>query len=306
VTLSPAVRIPLSDGRGLPLGPLPGVMAILNVTPDSFSDGGRFATAAAAIDEGIRAADLGAAVVDVGGESTRPRGATYGEGASEPAGEEEAARAIPIVAALRKARPSLPISIDTRRTEVARRALDAGADLVNVVTGLDVPGDLLALVAERGAGLVLGHCRGTPQTTFQVSQFNDVVSVFVSEVAADLAAARARALAAGVSPATLFVDPGFGFGKNPEQNFALLGALDRLAPPGIPLVVGASRKAFLGAASGRPPGERLPESLAVVAVAVQAAAARPLLVRVHDTEETLRFLDVLKRSARSHRGAIAS
>ena len=297
MTFSPAVRIPLPDGRGLPLGPLPGVMAILNVTPDSFSDGGRFATAAAAIDEGIRAADLGAAVVDIGGESTRPRGAAYGEGAGEVTEAEETQRVLPVVEALREKRPLLPISVDTRRTEVARRALDAGADMVNVVIGLDVPDDLLALVAERGAGLVLGHCRGTPQTTFQVSRFHDVVSVFVSEVAADLAAARSRALAAGVPPASLFVDPGFGFGKSPEQNFALLGALDRLAPPGIPLVVGASRKAFLGSVSGRPPRERLPESLAAVAVAVRTAAARPLLVRVHDTEETLRFLSVLRAAS---------
>jgi dihydropteroate synthase len=236
--------------------------------------------------------------VDVGGESTRPRGTAYGEGAGAVTETEETLRVLAVVEALRERRPSLPISIDTRRTEVARRALDAGADLVNVVTGLDVPDDLLALVAERGAGLVLNHCRGTPQTTFRISRFDDVVS----EVAADLAAARARALAAGVALAALFVDPGFGFGKNVEHNFALLGALDRLAPPGTPLVVGASRKAFLGAASGRPPGERLPESLAAVALAVKIAAIHPLLVRVHDAEETLRFLDVVKRSACSLRG----
>ncbi len=276
------------------LGPLPGVMAILNVTPDSFSDGGRFKRASEAIDEGIRAADLGATLVDVGGESTRPRGTAYGEGAEEVAEAEETRRVLPVVEALRDRRPSLPISVDTRRTEVARRALDAGADLVNVVTGLDVSDDLLALVATRGTGLVLSHCRGTPQTTFQVSRFNDVVS----EVAADLAAARTRALAAGVLPATLFVDPGFGFGKSPEQNFALLGALDRLAPPGVPLVVGASRKAFLGSVSGRPPRERLPESLAAVAIVAQAAVSRPILVRVHDTQETLRFLSVFRAMAR--------
>jgi dihydropteroate synthase len=181
---------------------------------------------------------------------------------------------------------------------VARRALDAGADIVNVVTGLDVPEDLLALVAERLAGLVLSHCRGTPQTTFQVSGFDGSAADVVPEVAADLAGARARALAAGVQSASLFVDPGFGFGKDPEQNYALLGALDRLAPAGVPLVVGASRKAFLGAATGLPPHERLPESLGAVAVASLATATRPVLVRVHDTAETIRFLVVLRNSAR--------
>ncbi len=295
MTTPPPVRIALPDGRVLALWPLPGVMAILNVTPDSFSDGGRFDSAAAAIDEGLRSADLGAAIVDIGGESTRPKGTAYGEGADEVSEAEETRRVLPVVEALRDRRPSLPISIDTRRTAVARRALDAGADIVNVVTGLDVPDDLLELVAERGAGLVLGHCRGTPQTTSRVSRFVDVVR----EVAADLDAARTRALAAGVSPAALFVDPGFGFGKDPGQNFALLGALDRLAPEGVPLVAGASRKEFLGKASGLPPRERLPESLAAVAVAAAAAAVRPVVVRVHDTAETLRFLGVLKRSALS-------
>ena len=293
MTPSSTARIPLPDGRGLSFGPFPGVMAILNVTPDSFSDGGRFASAAAAIDEGLRAADLGAAIVDVGGESTRPRGTAYGEGSDDVSEIEELRRVLPVVEGLRARRPDLPLSVDTRRPAVARLALDAGVDVVNVVTGLDVPDELLALVAERGAGLVLGHCRGTPQTTFHVSRFEDVVG----EIAADLEAARERALAAGVPAASLFVDPGFGFGKSAEQNFALLGALDRLLA-GIPLVVGASRKAFLGKASGLPPDQRLPESLGAVAAAVPTASHRPVLVRVHDTAETLRFLGVLTRSAR--------
>ena len=269
-------------------------MAILNVTPDSFSDGGRFETAAAAIEEGLRAADLGAAIVDVGGESTRPRGDAYGEGSPEVSEAEEIRRVLPVIEGLRARRPDLPLSVDTRRIGVARIALDAGADVVNVVTGLDVPDDLLALVAERGAGLVLGHCRGNPQMTFQVSRFDDVVG----EVAADLAAARERALAAGAPPGSLFLDPGLGFGKNADQNFALLGALDLLASAGVPLVVGASRKAFLGKATGLPPSQRLPESLGAVAAAVPCAALRPVLVRVHDAVETLRFLGVLTRSAR--------
>jgi dihydropteroate synthase len=141
-------------------------MAVLNITPDSFSDGGRFQSAEEAAEEGVRYADLGAAIIDIGGESTRPRGATYGEGAQEVSSNEETARVLPVISSLRRSRPTLPISIDTRRTDVAREALDAGADVVNIVTGLDVPPDLLALVAGRGTALILGHCRGTPSTTF--------------------------------------------------------------------------------------------------------------------------------------------
>jgi dihydropteroate synthase len=284
--------LPLGAGRVLTAGPGPGVMAILNVTPDSFSDGGRFASAEAAADKGARFADLGAVIVDVGGESTRPRGTTYGEGAREISPKEERDRVIPVVSRLRSMRPSLPISVDTRRTEVAHAALDAGADVVNVVTGLDVPEDLLGLVVERGAVLVLNHCRGTPQTTFEESSFRDVTR----EVASELAEARTRALSFGIPPEKIFLDPGFGFGKKPDENFALLARLADLAPAGTPLVAGASRKAFLGAVAARPPSDRLPESLAAAAVAARAAATHPLLLRVHDVEETIRFLATLARS----------
>jgi dihydropteroate synthase len=282
----------LGGGRHLTLGDLPGVMAILNVTPDSFSDGGRFADAEEAAAEGARYADLGAAVVDIGGESTRPRGKTYGDGAREIFSESEFGRVLPVISRLRELRPSAPISIDTRRTEVARAALDAGADIVNVVTGLGVPADLLELVASRGVAIVLNHCRGTPSTTFEESSFQDVTR----EVAADLQTARSRAISSGISEQRIFLDPGLGFGKNAAQNFALLGSLDRLAPPGVPLVVGASRKAFLESVPGTPPRDRLPESLAAFAVAAEAAPGHAVLVRVHDVEATLRFRSVLERS----------
>ncbi len=285
-------RLTLPGGRELALGPLPGVMAILNVTPDSFSDGGRFADAEAAAETGARDADLGAAVLDVGGESTRPRGSAYGEGAREIFLEGELGRVLPVLSRLRGLRPSVPLSIDTRRVEVARAALDAGADVVNVVTGLDVPAELFELVASRGAAIVLNHCRGTPSTTFEESSFADVVA----EVAADLGGARNRALSFRIPAEKIFLDPGLGFGKTPEQNFALLGALDRLAPPGAPLVVGASRKAFLGTVAGAPVSDRLPESLAAVALAALAARTRPVLVRVHDVAETARFLGAIARA----------
>ena len=267
-------------------------MAVLNVTPDSFSDGGRFSTAESAAEEGARLADLGAALVDVGGESTRPKGTTYGEGAREIPSNEEERRVLPVITQLRRLRPSIPISIDTRRADVARAALDAGADVVNVVTGLAAPDDLLALVARRGAAVVLGHCRGTPQTTFEEPSFSNVVA----EVAVDLDTARARAAFFGIPPERILLDPGLGFGKKPDENFALLARLADLAPAGTPLVVGASRKAFLGAVAGRPANDRLPESLAAAAVAARAAADHPVLLRVHDVEETLRFLAALARA----------
>ena len=267
-------------------------MAIVNVTPDSFSDGGRFADAAAAVEEACRYADLGALIVDVGGESTRPRGTAYGKGAPEISLNEEIARVLPVLSSLRRKLPSLPLSVDTRRIEVARAALEAGADVVNIVTGLAVPDDVLQLVASRGVALVLNHCRGTPATTFEESSFSDVVA----EVAADLAAARARAVSFGIPPEKILLDPGFGFGKKPDENFELLARLADLAPPGTPLVAGASRKAFLGMVAGRPAIDRLPESLAAAAVAARAAANHPVLLRVHDVEETLRFLATLARA----------
>ncbi len=285
-------RIVFPSGRALAAGPGPGVMAIVNVTPDSFSDGGRFPTAEAAAEEGARFADLGAAIVDVGGESTRPRGTTYGEGAREISSKEEIDRVLPVISSLRRKRPDLPISVDTRKAEVARAALEAGADVVNIVTGLDAPQELLSTIAAARAAVILNHCRGSPQTTFEESSFQEVTR----EVASDLATARARAISLGISPEKIFLDPGFGFGKKPGENFALLSNLADLAPSGTPLVAGASRKAFLGAVAGRPATDRLPESLAAAAVAARATTAHPLLLRVHDVEETLRFLATLARA----------
>ncbi|MBK9376193.1 MAG: dihydropteroate synthase [Holophagales bacterium] len=296
--------LPLRSGASLDFGSVGGVMAILNVTPDSFSDGGRHLSAAVAVDAGLRFADAGAAMLDVGGESTRPRGTSYGEGAGEVTPEEELARVLPVIEGIRAANPSIPISVDTRRVEVARRALDAGADVVNLVTGLDPPDGLLDLVVARDAAIVLNHMRGVPSTTFEVSRFGRDV---VADVAGDLARARRRALVAGLRPDRVFVDPGLGFGKTPEQNFALLAGVALLAPEGAPVVVGASRKAFLGSLSGRPPAERLPESLAACAVAVRELGGRnPLLLRVHDVEETLRFLAVLGRGGAPGRATSGS
>ena len=285
--------------RTIRFGPSASVMAILNATPDSFSDGGRFPAAEDAVRAGLGYARAGAAVVDVGGESTRPRGTAYGAGAGEVSPAEEIARVVPVVAGIRDADPEVPISVDTRRTAVAREALSAGADVVNLVAGLDPPADLLELVAERDAAIVLGHMRGTPATTFQVSSFGPDV---VAEVAHDLARARRRCLVAGIRPDQILLDPGLGFGKSAEQNFDLLARLEEIGPDGVPIVLGASRKAFLGSVSGRPAAERLPESLAACAVAIERLRGRnPVLLRVHDVDETLRFVHVLDAAAAAGR-----
>ena len=266
------------------------IMGIVNVTADSFSDGGRFLDPGRALEHALRLVEEGADLLDLGAESTRPGGGVYGGGARTVPAEEEIARLLPVLERLRP-RVALPISVDTRKGAVARAALAAGADLVNDVSALAVP-ETAAAAAEAGAPVVLMHSRGELATMQSTIDFADVVS----EVRAELAAARDRAIRLGVPADRIVLDPGLGFGKDSAQNFALLGDLGRLAPPGTPLVVGASRKAFLGTVDARPPDDRLPESLGAVAAALRAAPDHPLLVRVHDVLETLRFLAVLARS----------
>jgi dihydropteroate synthase len=261
-------------------GTRPAVWGILNVTPDSFSDGGRWLEPAAAVEQGLRLVQEGADVLDVGGESTRP-------GAAAVPADEEARRTAPVIAALRRAGLSVPISIDTRKAAVARVALDAGATIVNDVSAGRHDPELLPLVAERGAGLVLMHMLGEPASMQRAPAYADVVG----EVSAFLVERRAATLAAGVPPERVWLDPGIGFGKTLEHNLALLGSLERFAALG-PVLLGASRKSFLGALTGRLPAERLLGSLACAARAAQAGVAA---VRVHDVAATRELLDVLAR-----------
>lgn len=248
-------------------GPGPFFMGVVNVTPDSFSDGGRFLARDAAFAQAERLAEDGADVLDLGGESTRP-------GAPDVSVDEEIARVVPVIAALRSRGVETPISIDTRKAEVAHAALDAGADLVNDVTGLADPA-LAAVVAARGVPAVLMHMRGTPADMQSRAVYEDVVE----EVARELTHALARAEAAGVARAQVILDPGIGFAKTPEHSIALLAAIPRLRALGRPLLVGPSRKSFIGAITGAPVSERLPGTLAAVAAAVLAGAE---FIRVHD------------------------
>ncbi len=257
----------------------PAIVAILNVTPDSFSDGGLFLDVLSAVEHGCRMAGEGAAAIDVGGESTRPSGSLYGTGRRAICAAEEIARVVPVVRALRR-RVSVPISIDTRKAAVARAALDAGADWINDVSGGTFDPEMLPLVAQRRAPIVLMHMRGTPETMASLSTYSEVVG----EVAEELRARVRAALCAGVAPEAIAVDPGLGFAKTPAQSRALLAGLPALVALGHPVMVGASRKSFLVEAPWEiPPARRRAES---VAAAVAAARAGARLVRVHDVAAT--------------------
>jgi len=247
------------------------VWGILNVTPDSFSDGGRHLDPAAAVARGLALAAEGADVVDVGGESTRP-------GARPVPESEERSRVLPVIEALRARGFSVPISVDTRRAAVAEVALCAGASIVNDVSAGSDP-DMLSLVASAGAGIVLMHMRGAPADMQDDPRYEDVGREVLEFLQERVEAARA----AGVRPDRIWIDPGIGFGKTVAHNLALLAALPGFVATGHRVLVGASRKSFLGRLTGRETGERLAGSLACAA---HAHRARVGAVRVHDVRET--------------------
>ncbi len=244
-------------------------MGVVNVTPDSFSDGGRYLAADAAITHARRLLDDGADLIDIGGESTRP--------GSLPAGEaEEIARVLPVLEALRDC--GRPLSVDTRHPAVMRAALAAGADMINDVGGFRAPGALEA-VAGSDAGLCVMHMLGEPSTMQQAPVYRDVVA----EVSAFLQARLVALTAAGVVRERITLDPGIGFGKNLQDNLRLLRGLPVLAGLGRPLLLGVSRKSMLGQLTGRPVGERLAASVAAALACVHRGAS---IVRVHDVAET--------------------
>lgn len=253
----------------------PLVMGIVNVTPDSFSDGGRHASAAAAIGHARQLLEDGADILDIGGESTRPGAAQVGE-------REELDRVLPVIEGLRDT--SAPISIDTYKPEVMRAALAAGACMVNDINALQ---DALALqvVAASDAAVCLMHKQGTPQTMQQRPDYRDVVG----EVVAFLHERIAVAAVAGIARERIVVDPGFGFGKTLAHNLDLLRRLETFKALGVPVLAGLSRKSMLGAITGRDVGERAAASVAAALLAVQHGAA---IVRVHDVRETVDALKV--------------
>jgi dihydropteroate synthase len=243
-------------------------MGILNVTPDSFSDGGRYLDADAAIEHGLKLAAQGAAIVDVGGESTRP-------GAAPVELREELRRIVPVIAGLREAGIDATISIDTSKLEVARAALDAGATFVNDVTAFRAAPEMAALVAARGAECALMHMQGEPRTMQDEPRYGDVIS----EVCSFLRERVDFALDAGIARERIAVDPGFGFGKTVEHNLELLDRLDELAVLGQPVLVGTSRKSFLGTLTGAGEPDRLAATIATNVIALLRGAS---VFRVHD------------------------
>jgi dihydropteroate synthase len=255
----------------------PLVMGIVNVTPDSFSDGGLFLEADAAVEHGAALAAEGADLLDVGGESTRP-------GAAPVAEKEELGRVLPVVERL--AASGRRVSIDTTKLGVARAALDAGATLVNDVSAFRSSPGLAALVAERGAGCCLMHMLGEPRTMQEDPRYADVVS----EVKAFLEERLAFALGEGVPEESVWLDPGIGFGKTVEHNLELLRRLDEIVAIGRPVVVGTSRKSFLGTlAGGRTEAERLPGTIATNVIALERGAS---VFRVHDVAPVVDALAV--------------
>jgi len=260
----------------------PVVMGVVNVTPDSFADGGRYLDQDRAIAHAGRLVAEGAALIDVGGESTRP-------GAQPVSVEQEIARVVPVVAALAP-RIGVPVSVDTRRLEVMRAAVAAGAVMVNDVTALAAPG-ALEFCAAAGVAVCLMHMQGEPATMQAAPRYDDVVA----EVAAFLAERVQAARAAGIDVSRIVIDPGFGFGKTLEHNLQLLAALPALAATGVPLLVGLSRKSMVGALTGRDVDGRLYGSVALAALAVMNGAR---IVRAHDvlpTVDAVRIAAALRR-----------
>ncbi len=254
-------------------------MGVLNVTPDSFSDGGRHAGREAALAGALRLLAEGAEILDVGGESTRP--------GAQPVGEaEERARVVPVIAAIRAESP-VPISVDTMKPQVARAAVAAGATIWNDVSALRHAPDAPAVAAELGCEVVLMHMQGEPATMQAAPHYEDVVA----EVCAFLHARAEAALAAGVARDRIWLDPGIGFGKRLEHNLALLAGLDAVCALGFPVLLGASRKRFVAALdpAAQDPQARMPGS---IAAALAGAAAGVAAVRAHDVAETLQALKV--------------
>ena len=266
----------LPRGRELAFGAAPLVMGILNVTPDSFSDGGVHFDHAKAVHAAMQMEEDGAALIDVGGESTRP-------GAEPIAAQVEIDRVVPVIEQIRQ-RSDIPISIDTRKGGVAEEAISAGADMINDVSALRYSAGMPAIAARSGVPVILMHMRGEPSTMQQYATYDDVVA----EVAQELQDLVDDVRAAGIEQ--ILVDPGIGFAKTYEHNLEILARADELRAI-APVVIGASRKAFIGHLTGRDAGpDRAIGSLAAVAAAHRAGAA---MVRVHDVRETVDFIRVL-------------
>jgi dihydropteroate synthase len=269
------VSMILTNSGKIDLAGRTALMGILNVTPDSFYDGGRRLDPGKAVAHGIQLAEEGADVIDIGGESTRP-------GAKSVSAEEEMERVLPVVRGLRRS-VAVPLSIDTYKAQVARAALDEGADIVNDISALRFDPDMVSLIAAARVPVVLMHMQGIPRTMQEQPRYQNVIE----EVKEFLAARACFAVEAGVEPHRIIIDPGIGFGKTLNHNLTLLGGLSALAGLGQPLLVGTSRKTFIGKILGVGPDERLEGSLAAAVAAVLGGAN---IIRAHDAKEARRAI----------------
>ena len=261
------------------------VVGVLNVTPDSFSDGGRFVDSGTAIEQGVRMAEEGADILELGAESTRP-------GAMALPQEEELGRLLPVLRRLRT-RLTIPLSVDTYKPEVARVVLDEGAEIINDIYGVRGQGALAEAVAKFGAGLVIMHMKGTPPDMQVYPSYDDVVGEILSFLRERVAFAEG----VGVDPEAIVVDPGLGFGKRLQDNLVLLRHLSRFHSLGKPIMIGPSRKSFIGKVLDLPVDERQEGTAACVASAVLQGAA---FVRVHDVRPTVRLVRMLDAIRRAH------
>jgi dihydropteroate synthase len=276
-------NLTLAADRPLILGERPLVMGVLNLTPDSFSDGGQWASPDSAVEAALEMERQGVHLLDLGAESTRPGGGVYGSGARAVPVAEELDRLLPVLEALRPL-TRLPISVDTRKGVVAREALGAGANLINDVSALTDP-EMISVVAESGCPVVLMHNRGSLGTMQRNLEYGDLLG----EVIEMLTGALERAERGGVARSQTILDPGIGFGKSLAQNLTLLRELHFLESLERPILVGASRKSFIGHITGKPAPYRLGGSLAAAAWAASRGAA---ILRVHDVSATVELLDV--------------
>ena len=267
----------------------PLLLGIVNVTPDSFSDGGLYFDPKDAVEHAVQLVEEGADILDIGAESTRP-------GAVPIEATEELRRLIPVVRVIAKA-VAVPISIDTSKASVAKAAIDEGAVIVNDVTGLRGDPAMVDLIAQTGAGIVLMHMQGTPQTMQQAPEYQDVVE----DVAAFLSERAQYAIGRGVGRSQIILDPGIGFGKVLVQNLDLLGQLPRFIQLGYPLLIGPSRKSFIGQLTGRPVEDRAWGTAAAVAIAVEQGAH---ILRVHDVEAMRDVVEVAAAITRRKKSSL--
>jgi dihydropteroate synthase len=262
----------------------PVVMGVLNVTPDSFSDGGLWIDPKRAVAHGIEMVEQGAAIIDVGGESTRP-------GAEDVSEADELDRVLPVIEALSR-ETSTPISIDTRKARVAERSVEAGATIINDTLGEATDRKMDHVAASTGAAIVVMHSRGTPATMRTLTDYDEVVT----DVRDFLALRATQLVDQGVARDAICLDPGYGFAKNPQQNLVLLRRLDEIVELGYPVLVGTSRKSFIGATLDLPSDQRVEGTVATIAWAISKGAR---IVRVHDVEpivRTIRMLEAIKDS----------